>query len=151
MFYKSRESPTQVFCFLLHNFEKTPDRFRFVGYDRSCELEPFLRNLSAGGNPGALLLLQKLDFLVDIFHIMKHVRDECNIKSSACRYDPRLDRFQDIHGANTESAEQIFSWLLKFKHSTRKMAMYKFMVFLHIIFDTKNHVTENNLRARKMM
>ena len=54
------ESCTQVYAFLLLTFGRTTDdlmRLKFVGYDRACDLHPFLSNLSKKGNVGAKILL----------------------------------------------------------------------------------------------
>ena len=38
-----------------------------------------------------------------------------------CKYHPRLPQFSEIHGVNTECAEQVFKGLGgKFKHNCRK-------------------------------
>ena len=41
------ESPTQVYLFLIMTFARGQDiqRLRYLGYDRACDLHPFLQNL----------------------------------------------------------------------------------------------------------
>ena len=59
------ESFTQVYAFLLLKFGTTTDdlmRLKFVGYDRECDLHPFLSNLSEKGNVGAKTLLDHVKF-----------------------------------------------------------------------------------------
>ena len=49
------ESPTQVFLFLLRTFVTNTDsvsRLRYLGYDRACDLEPFLQNQAKRGSAG---------------------------------------------------------------------------------------------------
>lgn len=61
------ESCTQVYAFFLLTFGRTTDdlmRLKFVGYDRACDLHPFLSNLSKKGNVGAKILLDHVKFLV---------------------------------------------------------------------------------------
>ena len=74
------ESVTQVFLFLLKTFALNIDsmlRLKYLGYDRVCDLHPFLVNQSKRGSAGAKILLENVKFLVDIFH--------CNIqRQHAC-------------------------------------------------------------------
>ena len=68
-----------MYAFLLLTFGRTTDdlmRLKFVGYDRACDLHPFLSNLSKKGNVGARILLDHVKILVDMFHVMKH-KEEC--------------------------------------------------------------------------
>ena len=54
------ESPTQVFLFLLRAFVRDANsvlRLRYLGYDRACDLKPFLMNQAKNGSAGAKLLL----------------------------------------------------------------------------------------------
>ena len=63
------EAPTQVFLFVLRTFvhdEETVQRLQYLGYDRACDLKPFLQNQSRRGSAGAKLLLEQVKFLVDI-------------------------------------------------------------------------------------
>ena len=57
-----------------------------------------------------------------------------------CKYNPKLDIFKDIHGTNTESCEQGFFRLNKYKHATKHMSQYKRMFFINEI----NHVFNCN-------
>ena len=43
-------------------------RLRHLGYDRACGLKPFLVNHAKKGSAGAILLLERVEFLVDEFH-----------------------------------------------------------------------------------
>ena len=57
------ESATQVFLFLLRTFVhdvSTVMRLRYLGYDRACDLKPFLINQSKRGSAGAQLLLERV-------------------------------------------------------------------------------------------
>lgn len=140
------ESLSQVFSFLLRNLEDVPS-IKFIGYDRACELKPFLHNLKSKENIGAEILLDQLEFLVDIFHIHGHVSKKCMPLegNKHCEFHPKLPRFAEIHGANTEVAEQVFSWLGKFKSNVRKMSMHKFRFFIEDIIASKNEVLEARL------
>ena len=133
------ESSSQVFSFLLRTLHEHP-RIRYIGYDRACELEPFLQNLKKKGNPGAELLLQQVEFLVDIFHVIRHVNPKCMPleNNDQCQFHPGLQKFAEIHGVNTESAEQVFSWLGKLKQNVRHMSKNKFRFFLEDIICSRN-------------
>ena len=65
------ESSTQVFVLLLTLLEDGHN-ICCVAYDTACSLHPFLKRLSKDGNVGAKLLLEKIDFMVDRWHIRKH-------------------------------------------------------------------------------
>ena len=74
------ESHTQALMFLHRVFLKesaTAQRSRYLGYDRCCSFKPFLRNLTAKGNAEAKMLLENVEFLIDIFHVEKHTKPDC--------------------------------------------------------------------------
>ena len=80
-----------------------------MGYDRACDLKPFLKNQAKNGSAGAKLLLQRVEFLVDTFHCNKHTELTCMpLENPKCEYNPKLPKFAEIHGVNTESCEQGF-------------------------------------------
>lgn len=132
------ESPSQLFTQLLRLKCDSDVNLKYLGYDRACEFEPFLVNLSKKGNEGAKLLLKTTSFLVDKFHIKGHTTPKCDIKDSSCRYHPDLDRFSEIHNTNTECAEQAFAWLGRFKGMAKYMSHYKFKFFLFLIIRSRN-------------
>lgn len=92
------ESATQVFLFLLRTFVhdvNTVMRLKYLGYDRACDLKPFLVNQSKHGSAGAKLLLDNVKFLVDIFHCEKHTELTCMPFNPRCEYHPKLPIFKD--------------------------------------------------------
>ena len=128
------ESPSQVYLFLLFTFGRSALDFaqlKFVGYDRACDLEPFLRGMAKKGSDGATLLLEQAKFFVDRFHVKGHTEPVCTAGDPQCKYHPDLPCFTDVSGANTECAEQTFAWLGKFKKVTRQMSMWRFNFFLN--------------------
>ena len=127
-------------------------RLKFVGYDRACDLHPFLSNLSKKGNVGAKILLDHVKFLVDIFHVMKH-KEQCCMppNNPKCRYHPHLETFKDIRGTNTESAEQSNRFLNRFKHMCKRMAEFKFKAFMWFVIETHNELIEERLKAKGKM
>ena len=106
------ESYTQAFLFILRTFCGDLEdfkRLKYLGYDRACGLVPFLKNQAKNGSVGAKLLMENVNFLVDIFHVSKHTEDVCMPSDNPnCLYHPHLPKFEDIRGVNTESCEQGF-------------------------------------------
>lgn len=134
----SHESLTQAFIFLRKVFcenDSCSMRLRYIGYDRSCELKPFIQRLAENKVPGAQQLLNEVKFLVDIFHVVKHTKQCCMPlhDNPQCEYHPKLEKIKDIHGANTESCEQAFKRLNRFKHTTRMMTRNKRKIFFLIV------------------
>ena len=140
------ESCTQVYAFLLLTFGRTTDdlmRLKFVGYDRACDLHPFLSNLSKKGNVDAKIILDHVKFLVDIFHVMKHREQFCMPPNNPkCRNHPHLETFKEIRGTNTESGEQSNRFLNIFKHICKRMAEFKFKAFMWFVIETHNELIE---------
>ena len=61
-----------------------------------------------------------------------------------CKYHPTLEEFSEVHGVNTECAEQAFKWLGKFKLVTRKMTRHRYCFFIWKIID------EHNKRVKRL-
>ena len=121
-------------------------RLQYLGYDRACDLKPFLQNQSRQGSAGAKLLLEQVKFLVDIFHCNKHTEPTCMPpENPLCKYHPSLPKFKEIQGTNTESCEQGFCRLNKYKHMTRYMTQYKRNFFFYFINDVYNTHLEQSL------
>ena len=77
-------------------------RLWFVGYDRACQLQPYLQKQAAAGSAGAKLLVENVEFLVDKFHCEKHTKATClPVDNPLCKYHPQLPKFKEIHGTNT--------------------------------------------------
>lgn len=134
----SHESSSQLFTQLLRLSCDSDVNLKYLGYDRACDFEPFLKNLAKKGNSGAAQLLTKMQFLVDRFHIKGHTTAKCDINNDVCEYHPDLAKFSEISTANTECAEQAFSWLGRFKHTMKYMTHYRFKFFLDTIIEARN-------------
>ena len=148
------ESPTQVYLFLVMTFARGNDidRLHYLGYDRACDLHPFICNLETKGAFFARWLNRRVKFLVDHFHVAKHTEPCCMPPDNPmCKYHPSLPQFSDIQGVNTECAEQSFRWLNKLKHSLKHMKQHRFNFFLYIIINHRNIHVERGLRERKLM
>lgn len=141
----SCESPSQLFVQLLQLHCDTKTKFDYLGYDRACEFEPFLKNLHKKGNNGAELLLQK-KYVVDRFHIQGHKTPACDINSPLCKFHPDLEANSDLKGVNTGCAEQCFSWLTRFKYSVKYMTQYKYKFFVYLIVMARNKFITSKLQ-----
>ena len=120
-----------------------------LGYDRACDLKPFLVNQAKHGSAGAQLLLERVKFLVDIFHCEKHTEASCMPPDNPlCEFHPSLSKFQEIHGTNTESCEQGFRRLNRYKYSTRYMTTSKRNIYFYFINDFYNKHLEQKLRLK---
>lgn len=148
------ESPTQVYLFLILTFAHGQDiqRLRYLGYDRACDLHPFLQNLEIKGAFFAKWLNDKVTFFVDNFHVAKHTEPCCMPpENPLCKYNPSLPHLSEIHGVNTECAEQAFRWLNKLKLSLKQMHQHKFNFFIQTIIYNRNRYVEQQLRESKLL
>jgi hypothetical protein len=139
------ESPTQAYIFTYTTFGRSVDdlkRLKYLGYDRSCDLHPFLQNLKKKGSIGASILLKNVEFMVDLWHCNKHKELTCMPPDNpSCKYHPKLQKFSAVHGVNSECAEQAFKWLGKFKLLTRRMTRSRFCFFLWKVIDLHNNMS----------
>ena len=140
------ESPSQVFAQLLTLRCDRQVAFQFVGYDRACELKPFLQNLAQKGNEGAAILLKDTAFVADRFHIKGHVNPKCDPSSPLCEIHPDMDTYGAIKTAIAECAEQCFSFLERFRHMMKYMNKNKFHFFLQTIVLARNRSVDRKLR-----
>ena len=149
------ESYTQVFLFILRTFcgdVEDIKRLKFLGYDRACGLVPFLRNQTKNGSAGAKVLLENVDFLVDIFHVSKHTQDVCMpLNNPNCKFHPLLPKFHAIKGTNTESCEQGFKRLNNYMSLTRKMTQYKRNVLFYYVNDCFNNDLEREMKIKNLL
>ena len=136
------ESPTQVYLFLVLTFARANDidALHYLGYDRACDLHPFICNLDTKGAYFAWWLYRHVKFFVDYFHVEKHTEACCMPPDNpSCKYHPSLPHFSEIRGANTECAEQSFRWLNKLKHTLKHMKQLRFNFCLYIIINQRNY------------
>ncbi len=151
------ESPTQMYIFLAFTFGhgRDIDRLKYVAYDRSCDLHPFLCNLQKKGAYVANFLLKNVKFMVDRFHVEGHTEQCCQPPSVANptrgRYHPLHDDFVEIREANTECAEQSFKWLNKYKLIVRNMKQHRFNFFLYVMINLHNTFREEQLKHSGFM
>ena len=146
------ESASQVFFFLINTFGRGKDisSLRYLGYDRGCSLHPYLVNLAKHKASFAQYFLRHVKFLVDRFHIEKHVSATCMpLGNPECKYHPDLEEFKEIKECNTQCAEQAFKWINKLRSGTRNMSRFKFNFYLHTMIEIHNAQREQQLQQRK--
>ena len=135
------ESASQLFVQLLKLIDEPNARIEYIGYDRACEFVPFLRNLKKKGNIGAEKLLEK-QYLVDNFHIAGHTSEACDPASDKCEFHHSLPKFSKISDANTECAEQTFSWLKRYKNIVKYMTASRFRFFIYTVIKAHNEAID---------
>ncbi|CAF4049255.1 unnamed protein product [Rotaria magnacalcarata] len=109
-------------------------------YDCACTLKLFI-NKHFGSkdlkSTDFTQFLTSLTMAIDRFHVKNHTRPMCKTIMR-----PDHPCHNNIYAAiNTEVAEQMFSYLSKFKHSFRGYNYPKSTIFLTILFHLKNCAT----------
>ena len=93
------ESPTQCYVFFYTAIGRTLDDLawlKYLGYDRTCDLHPFLKNLAKKGSLEAKILLENVKFMVDLWHCNKHKEATCMPPNNPkCIYYPHLPAFSE--------------------------------------------------------
>ena len=147
------ESPTQAYVFIYTTFGRSLTDLtclKYLGYDRACDLHPFLMNLSKRGSMGARILLDHVKFTVDLWHCEKHKETTCMPPGNPnCKYHPHLPQFNEVKGVNTECAEQAFKWLGKYKFITRKMTRHRYCFFVWKMIEEHNKRVERDINLKK--
>ena len=62
-----------------------------------------------------------------------------------CLYHPRLPKFKDIWGVNTQCAEQTFSWTNTFKFIAKNLTQFMFKFFVNVVVENRNTFLEKRL------
>ena len=113
---------------------------------------PFSKHQAKNGSAGAKLLMENVNFLVDVFHVSKHTEDMCMPSDNPnCLYHPHLPKFEEIRGVNTECCEQGFRRLNQYFELTRKMTQYKRNVLFWIVNECFNSVLEAELKRKNLL
>ena len=115
----------------------------FLFYDNMCNLERLKLwdtdddNLSSNAKLGVGVFNQ-INKGVDALHIKNHCRKECKQV-----YPEVLTKSRTLYEKpNTESAEQTFIWLSKFKKILNSMPKRKHLFFLYCLVLERNKYTE---------
>ena len=90
--------------------------------------------------------------MTDNFHVAKHTEPCCMPPENPLfKYHPSLPYMSEIHGVNTECAEQAFRWLNKLKLSSKQMHQHKFNFFIQTVIDNRNRHIEQQLQEKKLL
>ena len=115
----------------------------FLFYDNMCNLERMKlwqvdkSKLTPNANLGLSVFIA-INKGVDALHISYHVRKECQQN-----YPEVIKELRSLYlKPNTESAEQTFIWLGKFKKILSNMNKRKHLFFLYCIVIERNKYTE---------
>lgn len=130
------ESLTQTYLMVAGIFERHGKRESHMAicYDDGCHLARFSKKPSRVFTGETGRLLGGMDFFVDRFHFPNHVDPWC--KANCDPNDAR--RTSWAGGINSETCEQLFSWVCGFKKSVRHMNQTRFRIFHLIIFHLHN-------------
>ena len=152
--YRS-ESPTQVslciikYCALLVKMCGIVILSQmFLFYDNMCNIQRLKLWTSSEFNQESKLgvaVFNKANKGVDALHIANHVRDNCKQQ-----YPLVINSYREkFSQGNTQSAEQTFCWLGKFKKILNSMNKRHHHFYLHCLVKERNRYTEfchkNNL------
>lgn len=154
--YRSESTP-QVLSFLNKIWEDYPDfRPAFMVYDKACDL---LRHIVTQ-NPDDLWL-NSTKFIVDAWHYIGHratdilCRTRCNPAPTNGSQPDLVLTDVDNNGVahqtrafNTETAEQLNSWLNGFESQLRQMTDVNFDFFIHVLMLIYGETVEKNVVAK---
>jgi len=126
------ESLSQVANFSLDLVERMPNCPSYLIFDLGCKMRTYLKNnLNQDFSERCNSLSQK-HWVVDRFHFAKHIKSDVDCQTFC---DP--NKFTDLQDVNTETCEQINSWLSRFKHTTKYMNYPRFIFFFLIFLMTE--------------
>jgi hypothetical protein len=154
--YKSESTP-QVLSFINGIWEDFPDfRPSFVVYDKACDL---LRHIVTQ-NPDDLWV-KSTKFMVDAWHYINHrttdllCRTRCNpAPMDGSQPDLVLTEVDDdgvVHQTrafNTETAEQLNSWLDGFESQLQQMTDMNFDFFVHVLMLIYGETVEKKIISK---
>lgn len=106
-------------------------------YDCACTLKLFIQKHFGSNDLKSTdftQFLQSLTMAIDRFHARNHTRPMCK---TVMRPDHPCHN-NAYAAVNTEVAEQMFSYLSKFKHSFKRYNYPKSSIFFTILFHLKN-------------
>jgi hypothetical protein len=152
------ESETQVLNFMNEVWpeEAEDQRPDFIAYDSACRL---LRHLLVHHFNTSWIRRTRL--IVDAFHYINHSLTDrlCRFRCNPAPQDdsqPDLIIRDPISGRasrayNTETAEQLNSWLNGFESQTAQMTDYNFDFFITCVLMLRNEATTRRLKKEKKL
>ncbi|KAJ7076875.1 hypothetical protein B0H15DRAFT_925077 [Mycena belliarum] len=154
--YRSESTP-QVLAFLNKIWDDDPDfRPSFIVYDKACDL---LRHVVT--QDPSDLWIKTTKFVVDAWHYIGHqatdilCRTRCNPAPTNGSQPDLVLTETDDHGVvhqtrafNTETAEQLNSWLDGFDSQLRQMTDVNFDFFVHVLMLIYAEAVEKRIVAK---
>ncbi|KAJ7668127.1 hypothetical protein B0H17DRAFT_950128 [Mycena rosella] len=151
--YRSESTP-QVLGILERIWEDYPNsRPGFIAYDSACDL---LRHIVTQ-NPGNIWLATT-KFIVDAWHYIGHrasdilCRTRCNHAPMDGSQQDLILTVEDENGVvhqtrafNTETAEQLNSWLRGFEAALQQMSDVNYDFFVHVLMMIYGETMENHI------
>ncbi|KAJ7606878.1 hypothetical protein FB45DRAFT_982898 [Roridomyces roridus] len=155
--YRSESTP-QVLAFINKTWQEYPDcRPSFIAYDKACDL---LRHIATQNISD--LWLTSTKFIVDAWHYIGHratdilCRTRCNpAPTDGSQPDLVLTEVDDngvVHQTrafNTETAEQLNSWLNGFESQLRQMTDVNFDFYVHVLMMLYGETVEKRVVSKK--
>ncbi|KAF7353247.1 hypothetical protein MSAN_01512500 [Mycena sanguinolenta] len=156
--YRS-ESASQVLCILNNIWANHPDfRPSYIAYDNACDLLRYIATQNATD-----IWLTTTKFIVDAWHYIGHKATDvvCRTRCNPAPMDgsqPDLVLTQEdsngqVHQTrafNTETAEQLNSWLNGFESQLRQMSDVNYDFFVHVLMLIYAEMTEKKIHAKDM-
>ncbi|KAF7328229.1 hypothetical protein MVEN_02562700 [Mycena venus] len=153
------ESAPQVLRFLNNTWANYPNsRLSFLAYDNACNL---LRHIVTQDPSDIWLATTK--FIVDAWHYIRHqatdilCRTRCNpAPTDGSQPDLVLTEVDDngqVHQTrafNTETAEQLNSWLNGFESQLRQMSDVNYDFFIHVLMLIYAETMEKRIQLKEM-
>eukprot|EP00732_Lithocolla_globosa_P003390 Lithocolla_globosa_v1_NODE_2703_length_1899_cov_64.991866.p1 type:complete len:184 gc:universal NODE_2703_length_1899_cov_64.991866:987-436(-) len=137
------ESKTQVYLFfltLLAGFVAAGKHIPgYLLYDDGCHLFHF-RERRKDRNESLCKLFNDVIIAIDRLHFKNHV-------DTWCKKHMNPNKYPDLDGVNTQTSEQTFSWLKKFKGSVNYMNESHFLLFILRMCHLRNK--RNMLKVKK--
>jgi uncharacterized protein YbdZ (MbtH family) len=154
--YRSESTP-QVLAFINKVWEGCPEsRPSFMVYDKACEL---LRHIVTQDMQD--LWLTSTKFIVDAWHYINHrttdtlCRTRCNpAPTDGSQPDLVISEVDDngvahqTRAFNTETAEQLNSWLNGFESQLRQMTDINFDFFIHVLMMLYGETVEKRVVSK---
>ncbi|KAJ6479635.1 hypothetical protein C8R45DRAFT_1054414 [Mycena sanguinolenta] len=154
--YKSESTP-QVLSFINKIWGDCPElRPGFIAYDKACDL---LRHIVTQNQDD--LWIKSTKFIVDAFHYINHRATDvlCRTRCNPAPMDgsqpdlvlTEVDERGVIHQTrafNTETAEQLNSWLNGFESQLQQMTDVNFDFFVHVLMLIYGEMVEKKIRSK---
>jgi hypothetical protein len=136
------ESKSQVYG-MLHTFiqenEESTSQLRYICYDDGCHLKKYACNPVRANKTPTATRIASMNIVIDKFHFRGHI-------DAWCRRNCDPHQFDELKKVDTETCEQLFSWLSRYARITQHMNRVHFLFYLLYLCDSRN---QNLIATRK--